>query len=222
MGRHVLPASARVGDFMAAFERRFRFAVLGMARKLLAMVGAHHRFNYIHPFPDGKGRVSCLMRHAMAASAGVGAHGLWTISRGLARGLESRGEYKRMKDHADMPRQSDRDGRGNLTETALADFTLWFLIEAHALAARMRRYVERDRRLRPEAFRLLEEALLRGEIERGAAVRITGLPERSARRVLNETVEAGLLGSRTPKGAVSLRFSAAALEDLFPRLYPLA
>ena len=61
---------------------------------------------------------------------------------------------------------------------------------------------------------------MRGEIERGAAAGITGLPERSARRVLNDTVTAGLLASATPKGPVSLRFPENALEILFPRLYP--
>jgi hypothetical protein len=43
----------------------------------------------------------------MAHTAGIGAYGLWSVSRGLARGLESRGEYKGMMDYADTPRQSD-------------------------------------------------------------------------------------------------------------------
>ena len=51
------------------------------------------RLNYIHPFPEGNGRVSRLMSHAMAHTAGIGAHRLWSVSRGLARGLESRTEY---------------------------------------------------------------------------------------------------------------------------------
>jgi hypothetical protein len=67
----------------------------------------------------------------MAHHAGIGAHGLWSISRGLARGLasgvEGRSEYKRMTDHADMPRQGDLDGRGNLSQRALRVFVLWFL-----------------------------------------------------------------------------------------------
>ena len=64
-----------------------------------------------------------LSGHAMALHAGIGAHGLWSVSRGLARGLDSRGDYKRMMDHADMPRQGDLDGRGNLSRRALADWT---------------------------------------------------------------------------------------------------
>jgi hypothetical protein len=68
-----------------------------------------------------------LKLDAMAHIAGIGAHGLWSVSRGLARGLASRGEYKRMMDHADMPRQGDLDGRGNLSQRALTEFMLWFL-----------------------------------------------------------------------------------------------
>jgi Fic family protein len=232
VGRHEPPSSERVPDFMAYFADRYRLAPLGTARRLMAMAAAHHRFNYIHPFPDGNGRVSRLMSHAMALSAGVGAHGLWSISRGLSRGLESRTEYKRMMDYADTPRQGDLDGRGNLSLRALNEFVLWFLrvcldqvqfmsglFEIDGLAERLRSYVERGDYLRPEGARLLEEALIRGEFERGEIARITGLPERTARRVLNDAVGTGLLASETPKGAVSLRFPADALDMLFPRLF---
>ncbi|MGI6850662.1 Fic family protein [Mesorhizobium sp. 1B3] len=76
VGRHVPPSSGRVGDFMDYFERRYRFEKLGKAGRVLAIPAAHHRFNYIHPFPDGNGRVSRLMSHAMAHEAGIAAHGL--------------------------------------------------------------------------------------------------------------------------------------------------
>src|SRR6266851_3840123 len=127
VGRHVPPSSDRVADFMAYFADRYRFDRLGKAARIMAIPAAHHRLNYIHPFPDGNGRVSRLMSRAMAHIAGIGARGLWSISRGLARGLKSRAEYKQMMDHADMPRQGDLDGRGNLSQRALADFVTWFL-----------------------------------------------------------------------------------------------
>ena len=232
VGRHLPPSSDRVNDFMRYFEQRYRFADLGKAARIMAIASAHHRLNYIHPFPDGNGRVSRLMSHAMALKAGIGAHGLWSVSRGLARGLESRTEYKRMMDCADTPRQGDLDGRGNLSQRALADFTLWFLkvcldqvtfmaglFDLDNLARRLRTYVGRSDRLKPQAYRLLEEALIRGRFERGAAPRITGLSERTARRVLNDLVDNGMLASETPKGPVSLRFPSDALEFLFPRLY---
>lgn len=235
VGRHVPPPSDRVDEFMRYFANRYSFERMGKAGRIIAMAAAHHRLNYIHPFPDGNGRVSRLMSHAMAWTAGVAAHGLWSISRGLARGLESPTEYKQMLDMADTPRQGDLDGRGNLSERALIDFIEWFLrvavdqvgfmsglFDLDNLAKRLRAFVAQRDGLKPEAARLLEETLIRGEIDRGEASRITGLPERSARRVLNDVVSEGLLASATPKGAVSLRFPAHSVETLFPRLYPHA
>jgi Fic family protein len=235
VGRHQPPSSARVDDFMCYFAEAYRFDGMGRAGRIIAMAAAHHRFNYIHPFPDGNGRVSRLMSHGMAWRADVAAHGLWSISRGLARGLDSRTEYKQMLDLADTPRQGDLDGRGNLSERALIDFVSWFLrvaldqvtfmselFDLDTLASRLRTFIARHERFRPEAAALLEQTLVRGEIERGEASRITGLPVRTAQRLLNDLAAAGLLASATPKGPVSLRFPAHTLEALFPRLYPLA
>src|SRR5437763_127086 len=89
---------------MQYFADRYQFDRMGKAGRIIAMAAAHHRFNYIHPFPDGNGRVSRLMSHTMAWKAGIAAQGLWSISRGLARGLVSRTEYKQMMDLADTPR----------------------------------------------------------------------------------------------------------------------
>jgi len=218
---------------MRYFEQRYDLTHLGTASRIMAIPAAHHRLNYIHPFPDGNGRVSRLMSHAMAHQTGIGAHGLWSISRGLARGLDSRGEYKQMMDWADMPRQGDLDGRGNLSLKVLKEFVLWFLrvcldqvqfmsglFDLNELKQRLRILVERSSNLKPQAAALLEEALMRGEFERGEVARITGLPERTARRVLTDVTELGLLASSTPKGPVSLRFPESALEELFPKLYP--
>ena len=92
-----------------------------------------------------------------------------------------------------MPRQGSRDGRGNLSERALEEFTLWFpkvcleqitfvssLFEIDALDRRLTRVVAQSPTLKPQSARLLSEVLVRGEVERGAVSRITGLPERSA------------------------------------------
>jgi Fic family protein len=234
VGRHLPPASDRVEDFMEHFEQRYRLAPLGKSTRIVAMAAAHHRLNYIHPFPDGNGRVSRLMSHAMALVASIGAHGLWSVSRGLARGLESRGEYKRMMDYADTPRQGDLDGRGNLSQKALTDYVVWFLkvcldqvrfmgglFELERLGERLKLYA-RQEGFKREAYHLLEETLLRGELPRGEAERVTGLKERTARDLLAFLVGDGILGSDTPKGPVSLRFPMKAVEVLFPRLFPEA
>ncbi|PYT21253.1 MAG: Fic family protein [Acidobacteria bacterium] len=233
VGRHIPPSSQQVGKFMHYFADRYRIDRMGKAGRIIAMAAAHHRFNYIHPFPDGNGRVSRLMSHAMAWKADIAAHGLWSISRGLARGLASRGEYKEMMDLADTDRQGDFDGRGNLSERALIDFVDWFLrvaidqvsfmsglFDLDSLRNRLHTFVAQRDTLKSEAVRLLDETLVRGEIERGEASRITGQPERTARRVLNDLIKEGMLASITPKGPVSLRFPTHSLETLFPRLYP--
>jgi Fic family protein len=235
VGRHQPPSGLYVANFMHYFSGRYRLSDLGMGMRIMAIPAAHHRFNYIHPFPDGNGRVSRLMSHAMAHASGIGAHGLWSISRGLARGLGDRTQYQRMMDFADSPRENDLDGRGNLSLRALIDFTTWFLevcldqlrfmselFDLDTLAKRLRSWAEGDDRFRPEVGRLLEEAAVRGEFDRGEANRITGLPERSARRVLNDAVAAGLLASDTPKGPVSLRFPPNDAESMFPRLFRTA
>jgi len=233
VGRHVPPPSERVPMFMAYFEQRYRFEALGTAARIVAMAAAHHRLNYIHPFSDGNGRVSRLMSHAMALKAGIGAHGLWSISRGLARGLQDAGEYKRMMDAADTPRRGDLDGRGNLSRQSLVEFVQWFcsvaldqlrfmgdLFALENLETRVHRYVRATLGGSEAAAVLSTEVLRRGEVPRGEAARITGKPERTARAALSKLVESGLLTSETPKGPVRLRFSIDSAEELFPRLFP--
>lgn len=53
VGRHQPPSSVRVDDFMNHFQTRYRFGSLGKAGRIMAMASAHHRLNYIRPFPDG-------------------------------------------------------------------------------------------------------------------------------------------------------------------------
>ena len=94
------------------------------------------------------------------------------------------------------------------------------LFELDRLAARLNVYVERSDILKPQATQLLQQTLVRGEIDRGDVSAITGLPERSARRVLAGVLETGLLSSDSPKGKLYLRFPADTVELLFPRLFP--
>jgi hypothetical protein len=49
---------------------------------------------------------------------------------------------------------------------------------------------------------------------------ITGLPERTSRRVFGDVIGLGLLASETLKWPVSLRFPADALDTLFPKPFP--
>jgi hypothetical protein len=59
-----------------------------------------------------------------------------------------------------------------------------------------------------------------GAFSRGQASRLTGLKERTARSLLSELIDEGLLISDTPKGPVRLHFSAHLLPVWFPDLGP--
>lgn len=115
---------------------------------------------------------------------------------------------------------------------ALSEFTEWFLrvylgemkfmsdvFDLNNLVRRSRIHVESNDRSKPEAGRLLKAALIHGEFERGDVALITGLPERSAHRVLNGAIVQGLLASQTREGPLSLRFPTHAWKTLFPGLY---
>jgi Fic family protein len=173
------------------------------------------------------------MSHAMALKAGIGAHGLWSISRGLARGLGDAGEYKRMMDLADSQRRNDLDGRGNLSREALIELVTWFLrvaldqvqfmstlFELETLSDRLSSYLRRSLSNGEAASAIVFEALRTGELPRGLVANITGRPERSARDILSNLIDLGLLRSDTPKGPVRLCFSSMVADDLFPRLFP--
>lgn len=133
------------------------------------------------------------MSHAMALEAGIGGQGLWSVSRGLARGLTDRGDYKRMMDMADTPRRGDRDGRGNLSEAALKTYCEWFLkvtldqinfsaklLDRGGLERRYRRLVEDtvDDKRAPD---LIFAVLRCGALERGGAQIVFKTSEPTAR-----------------------------------------
>ncbi len=231
VGRHLPPSSDRVAAFMDHFDKRFRIAERSASGRIIAIASAHHRLNFIHPFPDGNGRVSRLMSHAMALNAGIGGNGLWSISRGLARGLEDRGEYKQMMDHADSPRRGDRDGRGNLSQAALQTFCTWFLkvaldqvtfstklFDLGGLEKRYRRLVADtiDDKRAPD---LMAAVLRHGTLDRGDAQIVLKTSERTARNTLKMLTGAGFLTSSGPKTPVRLAFPLDYRERLFPNLF---
>ncbi len=232
VGRHIAPEIAHLKHHLQRFEAAYRPEHLSRPQQVIATACLHHRLLWIHPFYDGNGRVARLLTHAYLRRIGVG-NPLWSAARGLARAKD---EYKRHLMRADLPRQGDRDGRGNLTQSGLADFTRFFLeicldqirfmeelLEPKTLTARVRQYALRQieaGRLPRESDKLLERAVLEGAIERGRAGDITGYGPRQASTVLNALVEKGLLISDTPKGAVRLNVPPEVLESWFPQLYP--
>lgn len=116
VGRHLAPASKRLGDFLKRFTGFYGPLVTTKPDSLIAAAAAHHRLTWMHPFLDGNGRVARLFAHAWFAKAGVDGDGLWTISRGLAR---RKSDYQAALANADEKRVNDCDGRGCLSQRYL-------------------------------------------------------------------------------------------------------
>ena len=233
VGKHTPPAPATLEAFLHRFAEAYSLARLSPLERVIAIASAHHRLAWIHPFPDGNGRVARLFSHAMIIGAEVGGAGLWSVIRGLARNRE---KYFQALEWADEPRQGDLDGRGSLTDRGLEAFCHMFLevaldqvlfmkdlLQLDSLESRIERHIQRrssERAVRQETFLLLREVLRRGTVPRGDADRATGLGERAARQVVSAAVRDGYLSSDTPKGALRFAVPSAAFEDYFPTLYP--
>jgi Fic family protein len=238
VGQHVAPKAENVELFLSRFAMVYgtflEKAKLGGIYKLEAIMAtyiAHHRFVWIHPFPDGNGRVARILLDAMLRECGVNLTNLWSMSRGFAKSAE---EYKSSLAAADQPRMGNLDGRGNLSEKMLIVFCEYAMKTAIDQTTYMTHMFSLDKfkprvehffrnvrfEFKPESVYLYLHAFTNGEFERMEAGRITGLPERTARNVLSHLVQAGFLVSDTPKGKVRVGFPVHALGSLLPNLYP--
>ena len=240
VGRHVPPPPSDIPAFLARVAEAYSPDRLHGLERSIAVATSHHRILWMHPFGDGNGRVARLAAALFARRVGLGAVGLWSVSRGLAR---SRDRYMAALEDADAPRRHDADGRGARSAEALARFVRFFLEVCLDQVAFMRSALQPERLgdrllayarlraegvidgpggapLRREAGAILRAVLLRGELPRGEALGATGLPERTARVILAALLAEGLLVSSTPKGPVRLAFPSRVAPYCFPGLYP--
>jgi Fic family protein len=230
VGRHIPVSPGAVPRFLAHFEKVY--GRIGKTDAILAAAAAHHRLLWIHPFIDGNGRVTRLMSHAMLLEA-LDTGSVWSAARGLAR---SEGAYKNHLSQCDLPRRNDLDGRGNLSEEALASFTRFFLevcldqvtfmetlMQPDRLRTRILRWVEEETRLNllpPKAGAVLEAILYRGELPRGDVAGLLDLTPRHARRIISELLKRGVLTSKGPRDPLLLAFPAALASRWMPGLFP--
>ncbi len=231
VGRHIPPAPEDLAALLERFASAYGNNTLSRIQRIVGVAASHHRLLWIHPFADGNGRVTRLYSHALLKELGIGSS-LWSVSRGLARAVDT---YKAALQSADEPRRGDLDGRGNLTQSGLVDFCVFFLsncvdqmvfmeslFEPSELQRRMEIWCEEETRadrLPRGCWPLLREALLVGEFSRGKAPDLTGYRERQARTVLNSLIEKGFLVSPTSRSAVRLGFPMSVVDRWFPRLY---
>ncbi len=215
---------------MARYEQAYEN--LGRAQTIISCAAAHHRLAWIHPFLDGNGRVTRLVSHAMMSSS-LDSGGIWSIARGLARKED---EYKRHLMNCDMQRRNELDGRGNLSEEALVDFTRFFLttcidqvgfmsglMQPDRLRARVLTWAEEEARMGSfpkTAIIIMEAVLFRGELPRGDVAGLIQGSDRSASRLANQLSTFGVLTSPSSRAPWRLALPATLAQRWFPGLYP--
>lgn len=238
VGDHFPPKWEMVPDFLKRFEDVYTSESVFGQKKLITAAASHHRLAWIHPFLDGNGRVSRLFTYAFMRKTGIDSHGLWTLSRGLARKED---EYKRILAHADRTRQGDLDGRGNLSEKALTEFSTFFfetaddqvsfmkkMLSLDDLYNRITSYINRradntlpdEKPLRAEAKHVLTEVMIRGEIARGEVPRLIGLGERTATDLIRRLLEEELVTSKSNRSPLRFHIPSKVVGYYFPDLYP--
>jgi len=239
VGQHVPPPAEDLPALMSAFCDTFHPRRYSGDRKLLAVMAAHHRLEWIHPFMDGNGRVGRLLTDIALKAAGLDSYGAWCLSRGLAK---SSARYKSLLALADSPRHGDLDGRGALTEKGLMQFCDYMLdtaidqvtytstlLDLPRLRQRIERYVQagNDFRvpgmtepLKSSAALVLYTAFIHGELDRAQALELCAAPERTARRLLGQLKSEGLLSDTSSRSPLRWEIPEHAEPWYFPELVP--
>lgn len=241
IGEHIPPLALQIEPFMQTYEHLYISATKQgtQAQKLIYALASHHRLVWIHPFLDGNGRTSHLALDGALLGMNLQGYGLWNISRGLARKTN---EYKSALAQADLIKQGEFDGRGELSAKALESFVRFMLecaldqinymeryLKLSELSSRIDNYIKKmheggfDRLSLPKkSDRLFKHLLLVGESPRSALATVLDVSERTITSMLKELLEKGYLTSDTQKSAVRLRFNTHFASWLFPELIPEA
>ena len=233
VGRHTPPDFAALPKFLSRFHSFYGDKTILETDRLVAIAAAHHRLAWIHPFGDGNGRVIRLQSHAQLIRHGIAGHGLWTMSRGLAR---HRQRYYACLEAADQGRRGDLDGRGNLSDAALSDFCVFFLetmldqiqfmsglLGLPALRTRVERYFQFQalhlKRYREELMRVARTLVDEGEIPRARVQEITGKAATVSVEIIKLGLDQGYFETPSPKGPLRVAFPAKIHEFYFPQLF---
>ncbi|HWQ93387.1 MAG TPA: Fic family protein [Clostridia bacterium] len=233
VGQHTPPHFNTLPAFLDRFHAFYGDLHILETDRLVVIAAAHHRLAWIHPFGDGNGRVIRLHSHALLIRHGIASHGLWTLSRGLARWRQ---RYFACLAAADLGRMNDLDGRGNLSDRALAGFCVFFLetmldqiefmsslLDLPALRTRVERYFQFEalhfKRYREEVMRVTRTLVDEGEIPRSRVQEITGKAATVSAEIIKLGLEEGYFETPSPKGPLRPAFPAKVHEFYFPQLF---
>ena len=230
VGRHVAINPGAIQRFLEHFEQVY--SGLGTSETILATAAAHHRLLWMHPFLDGNGRVARLMSYATLLQS-LDTGGIWSIARGLARREQT---YKQHLIACDATRRNDLDGRGQLSEEALAGFTRFFLqtcldqvtfmeelLQPEKLRARIKLWADEEiatGALPNKAGIVLDAIVYKGELPRGELPDLLDTSPRSARRVVSALMDRGVITASTTKSPLRIAFPAKFASRWMPGLFP--
>jgi Fic family protein len=236
VGRHIPPDPKTVSKFMDEWHTEYMYARAGETA-VIALMAAHHRLTWIHPFLDGNGRTARLHTHLGLSSLGL-TQGLWSPMRGLAR---EQANYYAFLIGADRDREGDYDGRGVLSERGLVGFITFLMntcldqisfmhtmLNMEAFERRLEQMLaseatkEETKSLKIETAAPLTYLATVPSMERARFKGMTGLATRTADRALADLFKLGIITSKTPKGPVELALPMHLFRYLFPRLWPEA
>lgn len=241
VGNHIAPSKEDVPGLIEHWCTAYSHAA-GRDERLLAGICAHHRLAWIHPFRDGNGRVSRLQL-LMSFNAVDLTGEIWSPLRGFARDLNA--YYVRLA-NADWVRKQDVDGRGNLTQRGLIEWC------DHVLGVCEDQMLFMEQRIDIASFKQNVAALLMwydahpwnigserslikievleplhylamvGELDRQKFLSMTGLRERTARRVLATLLDIGIVKAASVRAPLRFALPSTSLRFLFPGLWPEA
>jgi Fic family protein len=239
VGKHVPPDPSNITTLMQQFCEIYHPRRYAGDKKFIAAMCAHHRLVWIHPFADGNGRVARLFTDEALKSIGLESYGVWCLSRGIARSSD---QYKTLLARADSSRQGDLDGRGVLSEKNLLDFCEYMLdtaidqidyvsdlsqlnkmherIDSYIRARNDERVPGITGKIKETASLILYNAFVKGELERSLAYELCSMPERSARRLIGQLKDDGLLSETSSKSPLKWELPEHAEPWYFPNLAP--
>ncbi len=233
VGQHTPPHFDVLPKFLNRFHGFYGDQHILEGDRLVVVAAAHHRLAWIHPFGDGNGRVIRLHSQAQLIRYQIAGRGLWTLSRGLALW---RKRYYAHLEAADCSRRNDLDGRGNLSDSALADFCEFFLetmldqiqfmsglLGLPTLRTRVERYFQFQalhlERYRQEIMRVARTLIDEGEIPRTRVQEITGKAATVSAEIIKLGLQEGYFETPSPKGPLRVAFPAKVHEFYFPQLF---
>ena len=236
VGVHAAPAHTAIGAMLDRWGT-FYGGVRRGELQVVAAAASHQRLAWIHPFRDGNGRVARLHTHLALGALGL-TNGVWSPLRGFARTQEA---YYAKLAAADQPRAGDLDGRGNLSEQALAEWIEYVLtlcidqvrfmaglLDVDGMKERIAACLVYEERVvgdgvRTEALRALHYLwLTRAELERNEFKALLGLGDRMATAQISALLKRGLVATDSPHGKLRFGVPQHALRFYFPRLWPEA